>query len=232
MGTWYKIAAKGASVATTLKNVVAVGDDDGASSGAATSSPDLLNSLVESLNLNGFTKSTLDHNRFTSIAVVLAVVLIGIVKIWQPTVEDPYNKGHYVTVAAIKTEHDQLVAQYQSNITQDQKDLTDMLTKVNAALQQLQAENQELGSVISAVATIAAPFAGPFAPVVLAAAGLVTAGLGFDTVRKTGQATQSSNIANSQTNASPNTAGNQGGVDAGVTQLTQALITALTKSKT
>jgi hypothetical protein len=53
-----------------LKKVVALGDDT-ASNGKQPPNPDAWNAIIENLGLNGFAKSTLDDNRFTSLGIIV-----------------------------------------------------------------------------------------------------------------------------------------------------------------
>jgi hypothetical protein len=203
-------------MAKKLKNVVAVSDDD-TGTGAQTPNPDPVNALIEKLGLNGITKTTLDHNRWTSLGVTLGVLLIGIVKGLQPTTNDPFYPGQKATVATIKSEHDQIVADLNNKIAQSKKDVADMQVKVEIVEKQIEQDNQQLAAVVSTIGTAAAPLTGPFAPVVLAGVGLAVAGLSADTIRKGGQATDSSNAANAA-NAANNATSGSGGTSSNGTQ--------------
>jgi len=229
-------------MAETLQNVVAVKDDSNGN-GTSASNPDPINALIESLGLNGFTKTTLDHNRFTSLGVMLAIALVGIVKKYQPTGDDPIYPPGKATAAMIQQEVDAKVADFQNQINQSKQDVANMQVQVEIAQAKIEQQKQEIGAVISAVAAVGAPFAGPFAPVVLGAAGLITAGLGADTLRKSSQAQQSSNTANAQAgstqgNTPTATAGDSGAggnqsdsLVTSVQEFAEAIAAAINKSK-
>jgi len=185
-------------MAKKLKKVVALHEDDKSSGNA-----DGLNALLESLGASGISKTLLDHNRYTTIAAVLAITLFAVVKGYQPTTIDPFHPLHRQTAATITAEHDQIVAGLKSQIEASKKRVADMGPRVELAAQQIATQEKEIGTLIGTVATVAAPFAGPFAPVVLALTGMVAAGFAADGARKASQVTASVDAAKAASDPPP-----------------------------
>ncbi len=178
-----------------LHDVVAVHDAPSTGTGASanTPNPDPINALVEKLGLNGFFKSALDHNRYFTLSVIIAIIMAAVaMRGLEPTADDPLVPGAKATEQMLKTELAVYVNQRTAEIDAIHKEVADMQVKVAAAQNEIVQENAEIASVINTIAAAAAPAAGPYAPLILAVTGLVTAGLGADSVRKTSLANQAS----------------------------------------
>jgi hypothetical protein len=145
---------------------------------------DAVNALVEKLGMNGIGKTLFDHNRYSTLATLIALVLFVVVKGYQPRTKDPFFPKYSATIAQIQAEHDSYVQQCQNDIAASKKRVDDMKPRVQDAAKKLVDQEKQAGGFIASLLAIAAPFTGPFAPVVLAAAGVITAGFAADGARK------------------------------------------------